>query len=111
MEKIMELADLLDRMSKEAIKGNVKTLIDMYVELKESLFVVFPIIIGLYSDERMKDLSEDAMYWPGQLERIIDAFEGHNFIDMIYIYDVLKAETYANIIEFIGELRKRNIAD
>lgn len=111
MDKIMELADLLDRMSKEAVKGNVQTLIEMYVELKESLFVVFPIIIGMYSDERMKDLSEDAMYWPGQLERIIDAFEAHDFIDMIYIYDVLKAETYTNIIEFVGELKKRSITD
>lgn len=110
MDRIMDLAELLDNMSKEAIQGNTDKLIEMYVELKEKLFAVFPIIIGLYSDERMKDLSEDALYWPGQLQRIIDAFEAHEYMDMFYVYDVLKAETYTNIMEFVNEIRNRNIA-
>lgn len=110
MDKIMDLAELLDNMSKEAIQGNMDILIEMYVELKAKLFMVFPIIIGFYSDERMKDLSEDALYWPGQLQRIIDAFEAHDFVDLFYVYDVLKAETYNNIIELVNEIRNRNIA-
>ena len=75
-------------------------------ELSDMMMAVFPVIISSYADPRMKDVAEDAKYWPGQLERILKAFEdGDDFATA----DILYNETRANLIELKGILNKKGI--
>ncbi len=65
-------------------------------ELVDSMIAIFPSIISIYSKEEMADVRGDALYWPGQLERIIKALEGHDRFETV---DVLYNETYPNLVE------------
>ncbi len=75
-------------------------------DLSDMMMAVFPVIISTYADPRMSDVAEDAKYWPGQLERILKAFEdGDDFATA----DILYNETRANLIELKGMLKDKGI--
>lgn len=75
-------------------------------ELVDSMVAVLPSIISVYSREQMEDVREDAMYWPGQLERMIGALESPDRFETV---DVLYNETYPNLIELRDMLVKRGL--
>ncbi len=75
-------------------------------ELSDMMMAVFPVIISSYADPRMSNVAEDAKYWPGQLERVLKAFEdGDDFATA----DILYNETRVNLIELRGILTEKGI--
>ena len=75
-------------------------------ELAEEMISVFPSIISCYSGERMWDHAEDAKYWPGQLERVLNVLQtGDDWATA----DILFNETRANLVELKGILEERDI--
>ena len=77
-------------------------------DLVNKMIMVFPAIISVYSDPRMEDMRDDALYWPGQLERIIKALESPDRFETV---DVLYNETYPNLVELNEILKERGIMD
>ena len=71
-----------------------------------NLIQLLPAIINSYSDPKMSDVRQDALYWPGQVERIIKALESHDRFEAV---DVLYNETYPNLEELKGMLQERGI--
>ncbi len=74
--------------------------------LVNSMVAVFPEIIAYYGDPRMTDVRDNALYWPGQLERIIKALESPDRFEAV---DVLYNETYQNLVELRDMLAKRGL--
>ena len=72
----------------------------------DDMIALLPLIINCYSDPKMSDVREDALYWPGQMERIIKAFESHDRFEAV---DVLYNETYPNLVELKDMLQERGI--
>ncbi len=72
----------------------------------DDMMALLPAIINCYSDPKMSDVREDALYWPGQMERIINALENHDRFEAV---DVLYNETYPNLIELRDMLKDRGI--
>ncbi len=75
-------------------------------ELADLMALIFPAVIDCYNDPRMKDLQEDAAYWPGQLERVVNSL---NTGDHFEVADVLYNETHANLVELRGILVQRGL--
>lgn len=75
-------------------------------ELSDMMLLDFPKIIAYYTDPAMSDVADDATYWPGQLQRILDAFSAG---DDLATADILYNETRANLIELKDVLEKRGI--
>lgn len=75
-------------------------------ELADMLISKLPVIIGYYGDPRMQEFADDAKYWPGQLERIIQAFGDGDDLATI---DILYNETRPNLIELRDNLTKKGI--
>lgn len=75
-------------------------------EFVDAMMANLPFIINCYSDPKMADVREDALYWPAQMERIINALESHDRYEAV---DVLYNETYPNLMELKGMLEKRGI--
>ncbi len=75
-------------------------------QVVDDMMALLPSILNSYSDPKMADVREDALYWPGQMERIIKAFESHDRFEAV---DVLYNETYPNLLELKGMLEKRGI--
>ncbi len=75
-------------------------------DLANIMIRVFPEIILYYADPRMSDHSEDAAYWPSQLERILNAFDSG---DDLATADILYNETRANLIELKGILMEKGM--
>jgi len=96
------------------IDGTVSALlkydIDQYSELVRDLVnmmaKIFPAIIDCYNNPKMSDVRDDATYWPGQLQRIVDAVNGG---DCFEVTDVLYNETRPNLIELKGILVQRGL--
>lgn len=76
-------------------------------ELAGMLMNMLPGIIECYSRPGMEDVRGDAAYWPGQLQRIIDALGGGDFFE---VTDVLYNETRPNLIELRDMLEKRGVS-
>ena len=74
--------------------------------LINSMIAIFPAIISVYSDPKMEDVRDDALYWPGQLERIIGALKSPDRFETV---DVLYNETYVNLVELRDMLVKRGL--
>lgn len=72
----------------------------------DDMVVLLPSIINCYSNPKMTDIREDALYWPGQLERIIKALESPDRYEAV---DVLYNETYPNLMELRDILKERGI--
>ncbi len=99
IEKIEEAVSLL-------LQGETDEFGELAQQLVDAMMAIFPAVISAYNDPRMSDLREDATYWPGQLERIIDSLEKG---DMFEITDVLYNETRPNLIEIRDTLRERGV--
>ena len=69
---------------------------DLAQEIANKMMVIFPAIIDCYNSPQMQDMREDAVYWPDQLKRVIEAFDRG---DAFEVMDVLYNETRANLIE------------
>lgn len=76
-------------------------------ELANDMITMFPEIVKAYAMPEMEEYIEDAKYWPGQLERIINAF---NAGDDFATIDVLYNETRANLMELKEILMKKGIS-
>lgn len=61
------------------------------------LMKVLPAIIMSYSIPEMSDMSDDATYWPKQVQKMCDAVER---FDRFAIYDSFYNEMYMNICEY-----------
>ena len=72
----------------------------------DDMMALLPAIINCYSDPKMSDVREDALYWPGQMERMIRAFENNDRFEAV---DVLYNETYPNLIELRDMLKNRGL--
>lgn len=99
IEKIEKVVSALMRYDMEEFALQAQDLVDNMVSF-------FPIIISYYSEPKMEDVKEDALYWPGQLERIIRALESPDRIETV---DVLYNETYPNLVELRDMLTERGI--
>ncbi len=75
-------------------------------QLVDAMIAIFPAIITTYSDPRMEDHREDAVYWPGQLERIINVLKKGDYFEVV---DALYNETRPNLIELRDILKERGI--
>lgn len=76
-------------------------------KLVDDMMALLPTIINCYTDPKMTDIREDALYWPGQMERIIGALESHDRFEAV---DVLYNETYPNLIELRDMLKERGLS-
>ena len=75
-------------------------------ELAGIMMAVFPVIINSYNDPRMEDVRQDAVYWPGQLEKILKVLEKGDWFE---VADTLYNETRPNLIELRDMLTARGI--
>lgn len=75
--------------------------------LVNNMFDQVPKMIMYYSDPRMSDIAGDAVFWPAQVERIIEVIEKGD--DMMTL-DVLYNETMPKLLELRAELVKRGMA-
>ena len=96
---IEETISALMRYDMEVYAQNAQKVVD-------DMMALLPSIINCYSEPKMSDVREDALYWPGQMERIIKAFESHDRFEAV---DVLYNETYPNLTELKDMLQKRGI--
>ena len=96
---IEETVSALMRYDMDAYARNAQRVVD-------DMMALLPAIINCYSDPRMSDVREDALYWPGQMERIIKALESHDRFEAV---DVLYNETYPNLTELKDMLTERGI--
>lgn len=76
-------------------------------EVVDSMMANLPFIINCYSNPKMEDVREDALYWPTQMERIIKALESYDRYEAV---DVLYNETYPNLMELKGMLEERGVS-
>lgn len=90
----------------ELMQYRIDNFLENASELVDEMFNVFPEIIALYGDVRMSDLSDDATYWPAQLERIVNTLQS---ADDFAIADVLYNETLPNLEELKGILTERGV--
>lgn len=95
---------------KETISALIKYDMEIYAQqaqkLVDDMMALLPTIINCYSDPKMSDVREDALYWPGQMDRIIKALESHDRFEAV---DVLYNETYPNLIELKNMLKERGL--
>ncbi|MCR5591164.1 MAG: hypothetical protein K6F73_06470 [Lachnospiraceae bacterium] len=101
-----ELIDKIQKSVSQLFKYETKEFGESARDIVNSMMALLPVIISFYNKPEMEDLREDALYWPGQLERIIKCLEKD---DSFEIADVLYNETRANLIEFRDTLVKRGL--
>ena len=101
-EIITKIEDVVNKLIKYDNEGYAVAAAELANEMIEKL----PGIITYYADPRMREHFEDAKYWPGQLERILNAL---NAGDDIATFDVLFNETRANLLELKGILEEKGI--
>lgn len=106
MRNMNELIKQIEDVVSELIRYNMDIFAAKAQDMVDKMVTVFPVIISSYSDPQMEDVREDALYWPKQLERIINALESP---DRFEIVDVLYNETYPNLIELRDILIERGV--
>lgn len=75
-------------------------------ELVNMMMTMLPAIIDCYNNPKMADFREDATYWPGQMQRIIDSFGSGDYFE---VTDVLYNETRPNLIELKDTLVRKGL--
>ena len=105
--ELEELINLLDETCRYLVEMKKSDFAEGGKNVINKCLALFPKIIVSYSDPRMADISEDATYWPAQLERIINVLEGG---DSFAAIDVLYNETRENLKFISNEYAKRGIA-
>ncbi len=101
-----ELIDKIEESVVKLLKYDTKGFGESAQESVNMMMALLPAIINCYSDPKMEDLREDAVYWPGQLERVINTLESEDSLEII---DVLYNETRCNLIELRDTLAKRGL--
>ncbi len=101
-----ELIERIEQNVSELLKYDTKSFEEHAQELVRMMMALFPAIINVYNDPKMSDLKDDALYWPGQLERIIKVLEKGDWFEII---DALYNETMPNLIELKETLTKRGL--
>ncbi len=101
-EIITKIEDVVNKLIQYDNEGYAVAAAELANEMIEKL----PGIVTYYADPKMSDHFEDAKYWPGQLERVINAL---NDGDDIATFDVLYNETRANLVELQGILKEKGI--
>lgn len=106
--KILEnLIEQIEEMCVTLLELNTEKFNESYNSVIKKCITYFPVIISKYADPRLSDVSEDAVYWPAQLERMIECGSKN---DTILIFDVFYNETRENLIEFLKLLDDRDIS-
>lgn len=106
MRNMNELIKQIEDVVSELIRYNMDIFAAKAQDMVDKMVAVFPVIISSYSDPQMEDVREDALYWPKQLERIINALESPDRFETV---DVLYNETYPNLIELRDILIERGV--
>ncbi len=101
-----ELIDKIEICASELLAYETKSFGAHAQEFVNAMMALLPSIINCYNDPQMSDVREDALYWPGQLERIIKTLEDDDSFELI---DVLYNETRANLVELRDMLVKRGL--
>ena len=101
-----ELIDKIEESVSQLLRYDTKGFGESAHDIVNMMMTILPAIINCYNDPKMSDVREDALYWPGQLERIIKVLEND---DSFELADVLYNETRANLIELRDMLVKRGI--
>lgn len=107
MSRLDILIQKLEQYSMMIWKNDLKGFMDSSYDVLSLLMQDIPILISVYSYDAMIDLSEEAMYWPSQIGKIIKQIENKN--DFLAIADSLYFELRANIIELRNILIERKI--
>ena len=101
-----ELIEKIEKCILLLIKYDTKGFGESAQDIVNGMMMLIPQIISCYNDPKMEDLREDALYWPGQLERIISSLEND---DSFAIVDILYNEMRANLMELRDTLAKRGL--
>ena len=109
LENIDTIINELEIDSVFLMQNKKKSFLDNYQRLLELIFEYLPLIITSYSDEKMSDIKEDALYWPEQVDKVVSLIK--NGEDVLAIIDALYFELRANLIEYKNEIIKRNLFD
>ena len=101
-----ELIDMIEETVSELLQYDLGSFGVHAQDLVNRMMVIFPAVIDCYNNPKMDDVKEDAMYWPGQFERIIQVLERGDYFEVV---DALYNETRPNLIELRDMLKKRGI--
>lgn len=107
MSELNVLIDKLEQCSKMIWKNEIIAFLNSSPELVSLIMKNLPVLISVYYQDTMSDLSADAQYWPMQIEKVIRLIEDKK--DFFAIADSLYFELRANIIELKIILDERNI--
>ncbi len=99
-----ELIDGIEAAIRKLLKYDTENFESDAQNLVNMMMNIFPAIINCYNDPRMVDVRDDALYWPGQLERIINVLEKGDWFEIV---DALYNETRPNLIELRDMLKER----
>ncbi|MCR5651809.1 MAG: hypothetical protein K6F86_11590 [Lachnospiraceae bacterium] len=102
-----ELIDKIEECISQLLRYDTNSFGEQAQYVVNLMITILPSIINCYSDPRMSDVREDAVYWPAQLERIIKALEND---DSFEITDILYNETRINLMELRDTIVKRGLA-
>ena len=101
-----ELIDKIEESVSKLLAYDTKGFGESAQELVNMMMLILPAIINYYNDPKMVDVREDALYWPGQMERIIKTLENDDSIEII---DVLYNETRPNLLELMNKLTEKGL--
>ena len=102
-----ELIDKIEEGISQLLRYDTKSFGESAHDIVNTMMTMLPVIISCYNDPKMSDVREDALYWPGQLERIINVLEKD---DSFELADVFYNETRPNLIELRDMLVKRGLS-
>lgn len=102
-----ELIEIVEEMSLSIIRNDLEKIRELSPKLNNSLFNIFPFIITTYSKPEMKEVSQDALFWPQLLEKIIDVLKSE---DRFLIVDTLYYETRGALFQFIDTCKKYGLS-
>lgn len=105
----MNFDDLLfeiDHVSEELMDGIDENFANIVKKLITCFMEKIPGIIVVYNNPLMIEKAEEAVYWPAQVERIIEAI---NRADEVYLADVLCNETKPMLVELRTDLMERGL--
>ena len=108
IEKLDCLIDMLGECAELLWLLRTEQFREKFSEVISKLFEVVPQIIVSYSDEKMNDISEDALYWPNQINKIMGIVDGGN--DIFALSDALYYELRANLIDYKATIIDRKMS-
>lgn len=107
VDKIDYLILELEELTKMLWKNDRSRFAESYNKILSIIMEIMPMIIASYANDKMADIREDALYWPGQVSKIIDLCSKGN--DIIAMSDALYYELRANLVEYKHIITERMI--